>query len=272
MNTFFAPATSLDILLQKQSVPFVFDEDAEALFLRFQSEPSSDRKLLMNTVFVDLKTAAVFEKLDWLCFLAAHDEDDALLNWMPGSKAVTREGTTTFTVDRGISADGSTGYISFGETFSASPNLFALNAAHTGAYCNQDTASGGVAPHIGDLTSPSPRMSINAARGGGIDNFRANDATNTNAGAARTSRTGHRISNRTSSTGGTFYRDGSLLHTSAVTSVGLGTGFGTALRAGALYCGDRLAVVHSGGGLSGTDVSNLTSIVSTYLTAIGGAV
>lgn len=254
------------------TAPPAYDADSEALFARMSVAPDTDRKILINALIVGLKDDGVWASLDWLAVLAAHTSQASLLNWKPGSKALTTAGTITFTVDRGWTGDGATGYLDFGEAFDSGSNLFAQDDAHAGAWCNFDSEFGGVAPHIGDINSPSPRFVVNAGRGGSIDSLRANESSTSNVGAGRTSRLGHRVGVRALSTEKKLYRAGALVDTVATTSSGVSTGNATALRqGGSTYNSDRLAAVHAGAALDATKVAALYARLNTFLTAIGGA-
>ena len=249
--------------------PPAYDADAVALFARMTSEPDAERKGLINALIVGAKDDGWWSSLDWLTLLAAHDSQASLLNWKPGSKTLTNSGAT-FTTDRGWTGDASSAYLSLGEAFNASGNLFSQDNASVGAWCNLQGAAGGVKPHVSDLNTTSVRVMLNAGAGGGQETFRINDATNTPPGTSA-SRLGHRTIVRADSANKKFSKGGSATSSYGVASVGTRSDHGCLLRSLTNYVDDRLAAFYSGGALSDTDIANIHGRLNTYLTAIGAA-
>jgi hypothetical protein len=240
-----------------------YDADATALFGRMASQPDATRKGLIDDLIVGAKADGWWTKLDWLVLLAAHSQAESLLNWKPGTKALTNVGAT-FTVDRGWTGNGSSAYLTFGETFNAAGNQFAQNNASVGAWCNLQGAGTGAKPHIADLAPSFYRIVINAAANSANEVYRVNDSVGGNAPTS-TDRKGHRTVVRGGSpaTEKYFYKAGALTHTS---------GNGCLLtRSSSDWSADRLAAAYSGGALTGTDVGNIHTRLNTFLTAIGGA-
>ncbi len=76
------------------------DVDAAALIAAMTVTPDSTRQSLINTTIVDLKAAGIWDKLDDIWFLAAHDQQAARIGWKRKLVASVI-GTPSFTVDRG---------------------------------------------------------------------------------------------------------------------------------------------------------------------------
>jgi hypothetical protein len=243
------------------------DADTTALVARMTSAPDSTRQNLINNLIVDAKADGWWTKLDWFVALAAHDSQASLLNWKPGSKAMTTAGTITFDTNLGYRGDGSTGYLTFGEAYNAGGNQYALNSCSLGAYCNQQNGVAGNRVHMGDLEASLNRVRFNAASGGAAETWRLNASVNTNAPVS-TTRTGHRTIVRTDSSNNHFYKGG-VKTSSTQASANVPTAHGSVLRALTEYCADRMAVVYFGTQLTDGDVANINTRVSTFLTAIG---
>jgi hypothetical protein len=85
--------------------PDNWDPDALALFQRMTQSPDMQRQQAINTCIVALKAAGVWQLLDVLWVLAAHDEQAALLNWKAAT-ATPIALNTVFQADRGFTGDG----------------------------------------------------------------------------------------------------------------------------------------------------------------------
>ena len=89
-----------------------YDPDALALFAAMSVEPDNTRKALTNSTIVALKSAGIWEDLDLLYCLAAHDAQAARLNWRnPSTYTCALVNAPAYTVDRGYQGDGSTSYL-----------------------------------------------------------------------------------------------------------------------------------------------------------------
>lgn len=242
-----------------------YDGDASALFSAMTVQPDATRKARINDLVVGLKADGVWTKLDWLVLLAASTAQQALLNWRMPSKVLQSVNSPTFTVDRGFMGDGATSYLSLGEAFNASGNLYALNSASLGVWCNLQGAKTGARPLIG--STQSTRSYIGPANTG-AGGARINDSTTLNLGAAETL-LGGRVFSRTGAGARAYYRDGvlSLSDTAAATAIATGPAF--ILHNGTDYADDRVPAAFSGAGLTAAEVQSIHSRINTFLTAIG---
>jgi hypothetical protein len=73
--------------------------------------PSQARKFLIDDTVSKLRHAGIWDKLDILVMLRAHDSQVARINWIDPTKVFTEHGTVTFNPDSGYTGDGSTGYL-----------------------------------------------------------------------------------------------------------------------------------------------------------------
>lgn len=256
-------------ILRTRATGTSYSAEATAYFAAMSVQPDATRKGLIDTCISGLKTDGVWTKLDWFCLLALGTQQAGLLNAINPAKSVTMPGAS-FVVDRGVkcSAVGN-GYVTIGETFNNSPNQFAQNSACVGVWCNlEGSASGGLRNQIGE-TLATDRILMNARNDAGNETFRLNDGTDDTLQANTGSRTGHRTLSRTGAAIKRGFMNGVRTANLTTASVGVGGGNGCWCRDGGNIYDDRLAAVYSGAGLSDTEVGNLHSRLSTFLTAIG---
>jgi hypothetical protein len=90
--------------------------EAQTLFDAMTVEPSEARKAVINAAIIALQAADVWDRLDVIYFMAAHDEQASRLNWKnPGTFTLSAVNSPIFTVDRGwISVEAGERYLSTG--------------------------------------------------------------------------------------------------------------------------------------------------------------
>lgn len=245
-----------------------YDADAAAYFAAMTAPPDSARKGLINQLVLDLKSAGIWAKLDWLCLFASHDQQAALLNLAVPSKRAIAVNIPIFTTDRGFTGDGVTAYINYGESITGGDRKATQNDVEGFAYCNlQGASSGGTGYHLSQATS-SFRIYI-AAHSAGNESFRAHDNAS---GVARasTDRKGFRATARGDSANRRAYYNGSLSATQAVAVTGTSGIAAQALRSStSSYSDDRLACGGWGQNLTDAENTAFHTALHTYLTEIG---
>jgi hypothetical protein len=258
----------LSLGLTTSSGAFAFaDADAEAYVAAMTVEPDATRKGLIDTLVGGLKADGIWTKLDWLCLLAAHDEQAALLNAVSLGQSLTKQGTLTFTTDRGHAGNGTTGYLDTGELPAAAGNQYAQNSACVGTWCNQQNGGAAAQNHVGNISTS--RTAILARNTAGNETFIINDGTLETLQANTGSRVGHRAVSRTGAGIKRGFHNGVRTANLTTASVSVPAGNLSFLKSGAAFSVDRLAAVYVGAGLSDTEVGNMHSRLNTYLTAIG---
>lgn len=245
-----------------------YEAEASAYFAAMTSQPDDTRKGLINTLVAGLKADGVWPRLDWLCLFASHDAQSGCVNLVKPTKSAAPTNSPAFTADRGVSGDGSTSYVTFGEVMNAAGNLAVLDDTSFFAYCNlQGAGAAGSGYHFSQATS-SFRAAVTATSSGN-DNFRANDSTSSTLRAS-TSRTGFRAGSRNSSTSKKGYYNGALVADLALTSTNMAGLAAQILRSGTTsYSQDRIAAAGWGASLSDTQMAALHARLHTYLTTIG---
>lgn len=252
-------------------VAAAYDPDAVTYFNAMTVQASDTRKGLINDMIVGLKADGVWSKLDLLYLLASHDSQAALLNAKaPATFTATPTGGTTFTTDRGYTANGSTGYLGTGFNPSTAPtpnwtqpsaSLFAwVNAA------TSNTAS--TAPVLGSITQATVHLRPWVASQD--VSVRINLAVNGLFTGTITSRLGSRAASRTFSLTSAQMNGAAIGTPISFDTVGNTNSELAILRDNTLFNGnDRVPLAAFGGALSGAEMTALHTRSQTFLTAIG---
>lgn len=116
-----------------------YDSSAQALFDYWESlgTPADDtRKSLVNNTIVALKSASVWDSLDFLYVWTAHSQSASLVDWKnPTTRVATISGTTTFLADNYLKGNGSTGKVNLGyNPGDGGTYNFTQNSASMGVY------------------------------------------------------------------------------------------------------------------------------------------
>src|SRR5690606_7666747 len=109
--------------------------EAQALFDRFTTPPTTARKNLINDLFAALMEAGVYSKLDAFYIFAQYDEQAALQNWVADQYNSNPVNSPTFTVDRDYVGNGTSSYLDsqFNPSTAVSPK-FVQNSAYFGIW------------------------------------------------------------------------------------------------------------------------------------------
>lgn len=245
-----------------------YDTDAAAYFAAMSAPPDDTRKGLINQLVLDLKSAGVWSKLDWLCLFASHDLQSCLLNAVVPTKTAIAVNSPLFTADKGLAGDGVAAYINYNESVTGGDRKATLNDVESFAYCNLQGASSGATGYHFSQATTSFRVYI-AANSAGNETFRAHDNA-FGASRASTDRKGFRASARGDSANRRAYYNGSLSATQAVAVTGISGLAAQALRSTTTsYSDDRLACGGWGQNLTDTENAAFHTALHTYLTAIG---
>lgn len=250
-----------------QSAIASVDSDVAAYIAKLTTPPTGTERNLLNSLVTGLKSDGVWALLDRFALLAVETQQASLVDLRNPNKSFTASGTITFTVNRGWTGDGSTGYLDIGEAWSATGNQFALNSASLGVWCNASGAAG-IKGQIGNIAN-SARSQISARSATGNESFQINDSTGDTLMVSNGSRLGHRTAARTGLLVKKGYFNGAVTANLSTTSSAVNTANGSLLRSLTSYADDRIAAAYSGAGLTDAQVSALHSRLSTYLTAKG---
>lgn len=248
-----------------------YEAEATALFARMTPEPDPIRKYYINQCIKSIKNTGAWSLMDVLYITAGHSAQASRLNWKSSSYTLTPVNSPTFTVDRGYTGDGSTSYLS--STYNPSAGGFNLvqNSGHMGAWIGTNvTASGQY--DCGNAYSNILSRTTASAYGGSANTNSFSQATGISTSI------GHTLWNRTASTSGGYYRNGSLSTAFSTTTVALrnapilvgcvnNSSTGTVTPSG--YSTRRVQAVHCGAQLTATQIADVYAAINTYMTAIG---
>lgn len=246
---------------------------------------STGRKTTVNTMIVSMKSAGVWSLLDRLWILAAENSISARTD-MVGLTLASVVGSPTFTTDRGFTGtdtgfNGATNYLDSGWKPNTGVN-FTQNACHVSGWSTTNNAAtnGGAFLGVSDTVTGVSETDIIATFTDGNVYARLNDASGSGSQGAPSTRQGHWLTNRSSSSSTTTYQNASALSPETVTSgprtdlnmyicaANLGNSgtnqpsFGTPNQIAMASVGGDLTSVTSG-------VTNFYNALRTYMTAVG---
>jgi hypothetical protein len=245
-----------------------YEPEALALFTAMTGTPTDARKGLINSTISSLKSAGLWAKIDRFFALAAHDAQASLLEWKsPGTanNAVVFNGMV-FTTDQGYQGANSK-YLEVGNPGVTWPNLetYALNSAHMGTWCFNDTAANANAVEWGSSSFSTQYVkaytAVNTATGAINNGFTAFNGTVTGS-------SGHTVVSHFALGDRKIFKDGVDLGGSASTS---GAVLTSRLRIGANGNAetDRIvSMAHVGSGLSPANVAALYPIMAAYMAGL----
>lgn len=130
-----APAIGLGLGVSYRFAPTGPDTDALALIARMAVQPDKPRAKLIETLVKDLKSSGVWQALDGLYIMAAHDAQAARLNWRGDLLNLTPGAAPAFTADRGYQGDGGSAYLAI-DNADANAIRFTESSASIGVWLN----------------------------------------------------------------------------------------------------------------------------------------
>lgn len=265
------PALSLGLTRRAGGAGSSYSAEATALFARFSSQPDATRKGHIDTLITALKDDGIWDKMDALYILAAHDAQAAQRNWKADAFNLTEAGTITFAADDGYTGNGTTGYLETGFNPTAEADLFSLDSAHMGVWSLTNAQRNGTMMG-GRTASGTAEAWFNPRNTSDQVVRRFNDAT-TDSGANLDS-SGLFTHVRTASNATVIYRNAVSIDSSAVVSTAMPnvTFHISALNTGGTagsFDNRQLSIAHLGSSLTSTEVTDLHAAFSAYLTAVG---
>jgi hypothetical protein len=262
---------------QFQAAGSSYDADAEALFARMTTPPTTGRKDIINDVFVQMKAEGIYSLITEMGFLAAADEQAALLGWKDYADT-TKISTPSFTADRGFTGDTSnTLALDTGVNPSTAPNV-SLTSASIGVYSR--TNSGATVSDIGSRTTTSSNQFILIPRNASnVFQNRVVIGSGTGFTTANNDSTGLLVGNRSGSDAIESYRNGSSLATGTNSNTGVSLPdlniYVLAANTNgsvSVSSGRECAFWFVGGSMDSTQQAALYTIVQDYMTAVGADV
>ncbi|WP_276979137.1 hypothetical protein [Flavobacterium filum] len=264
-------ADSTVVILQ-----FAYEAETVTLASRHTVAPDTTRKGHMNTLYAGLKTDALLDKIDVLQIYESHSvtSSDWGLNWRKNAHNAVSSATAVGTgINAPVTTNGSTSYIKTNYSPATEGVAYGRDRASMGyLLISTDTSSGFDVGYSG--TAGVGYILLQARNGSTQYSSRLNTiAGAVISGAQNTSIAFHTFVRSDVNTV-SYYRNSTLIQTSAAQT-------GSNVPAGEVWIGGSNAltfragsygVFYAGGYLSATDVANLVSRLTTYITAIGGTV
>lgn len=234
------------------------------LIARMNPAPTAARITLINNLIVSLKAADIWNSLDVLYVLAAHDAQAARLNWKTAQFNITEVNSPSFATDRGYTGNGTSSYLLTGWRATDGVN-FTLNAASMWVWSRSDIIESisccGVVASNG-LTI-SPRGAANMAA-----------TLNENVASGRTNGNGAGLFGVTRADSATrkYWRNGAQVgaDVSAATVSLNGSQVRICGAAASTFSAREIAAFATGASLTGLEASFYTAL-NTYMTAVGAA-
>lgn len=96
-------------MILAQRLMIATDGQADRIIAAMTTQPDATRVGIIRTAVQQIKDAGVWNKLDGLFMLAAHDNQAGRVNWINPGFVAPIAGTVTFTTDRGFTPNGAGG-------------------------------------------------------------------------------------------------------------------------------------------------------------------
>lgn len=189
-----------------------YDPDAASLFARMTVQPDDTRKALTNNLITSLKSAGLWDKLDCLWLMAAHDAQAARLNWKSAAFTLTPVAAPSFTADRGYTFDGASSFLKTGYIPNTHGVAYQLNTGHMSTYSKSTGINGGGT--IGGRTTSTVDQALLLPRNGGTFSGRINQNINPT-GITVSDSSGHFTASRVDASTIRLSRNGSMLGVSS---------------------------------------------------------
>lgn len=247
---------------------------------------SASRRNLVDNLLTGLQADGIYQKLDSLRVYAAENQVSALTNMVPaivtGSGLAVVFGSPTFSTDRGYTGidQSASDFIDSKWDPATNGKNYQINSAHFSVWCTTDNAStvnGGCMFGAADNGGNVIIGLYNTFGGDGNIYGRINDNVAGGAQGIPTTRKGHWVVNRDSSTTSQIYQNATLFSSPNQAAF---TAYPNALDLYALACDEtgssafsgspnQIAAATIGASLSSSDVQKLYNRLRSYMTAVG---
>lgn len=249
----------------------VYEPESLTYFAAFSVEPSTARKIIINTLILSLKNGGIWSKLDALWLLANTASQSALLNVItPGTYTATEVNSPTFTADQGYTGNASNMYLNTNYQYNTNGVQYTLNSACHFVYNRVDVLGAYCAAGI-NITGVNYFFIRRATYG---YNASTNEDAALNGSVANANATGFYCANRSDATNCQLYKNGSnvLSYVKAASAIPAGKDFILALNlAGspALASPYQISVRGIGASLNSSEQTALYNAIQAYMTSLG---
>ncbi len=254
---------------QASIAPVFYQDETLVLIDEMDVAPTLERKIIINALIGAIKDAGVWDKLDDLYVLAAHDDQAARINWIAPTEELTKVNSPTFQIDEGFDTDGSTSYLQMPNDLDTYSNL-SQNDLHFGGYCGgADRMT--TRYQLGVAGSNNWRFNVNNndQRFWSQVNSTAAAATASGNAAASGGSTGHFVADRDGASSLTLYVNGGSEQTESDASAAVPSEPLLINRSNTNYENYRIMnVVHVGAHLTAAEVSDLYDAIVDYIAQV----
>jgi len=253
-----------------------FCPEYQAVYDAYTTKPSDAVAAIDNTMVVGLVSDGVWAKLGVVWVYASHTNGagEALINWkLPGTFDATAYNAPTFTAYEGFLGNGTTQYIDCNWNPSVSGVNYTQNSASMIIYVRTNIAADG--QH--GIGNAADFKNIFILPKYTIDNsyIRTNDATTIS--GANSDGSGMFINTRTASTVNKLYKNKVAIINATSVSTGMPTHLAYCLAindddVATGFRADQVSMYAFGGGMTQTQVTNLTTYYEAAMDALGKGV
>lgn len=240
-----------------------YDAAVTAYFAAMTVQPDATRKALLANLIQGLEADGIWSKLDWFVICAAHDRQAGRINARNPSQQLTEQGTLSFTTDQGFTGDGTSSYLSYGTTFTASGTM-TLTSATIGTWSSNIVSS---RADIGTLTNSD--IYIVAAKNPLSIAARLMGSSSLAGPSGAQISERHLTTTRTGSTATLLMEGVDVLQSTIAPDAAPPTSNGGLLLGRVQFSDHTINVGYSGAYLTDTEVGKLHARLATYLNAIG---
>jgi hypothetical protein len=255
------------------------DSDAQAYVDAMAVAPDDTHKQAIDTLFIALKAAGVWPKLDLLYLFAAHDAQAARINARnPGTFDATEVaggGTLTHIPGSGYQTDGVASYLRTHFNATLAAGQYAEASAHLGVVSLTDAGLGGQA--IGaQVSSTAARSTLNPRTATDTITYSLNHAAAGAQSHANAVGSGIFFARRTGANAQSAFRDGVKLGDSVLSSAGglvnheFYVGASNQNGAAASFHARLLSAASIGGGLTDQEIADADAALYQWLEAVHG--
>lgn len=252
--------------LQAFAIITSYDSATNTLLSSFATDPGTTRKNLIDSTIKAFKDWGVWGNFVALHFQAAHEHAAYLRNWVnPGTYDIVEQVAPTFTIDRGITGNGSTQWCTMGLDPSLGGTIIAQNDIHAGMFVM--TSGGATGSEIGSansLISMRGRAGVNAvvlmSGGAGVPPL------------VGLGNPYHLMGVRSNASQVQVYTGGALDNTGTVTSTGVPNSLQLLKVGSSTFSGRQIACTHIGNSqMSNAQLQAVATIIRKYMVGVGAA-
>lgn len=251
-----------------------FVVEYQAIYNSFTIKPSAVIAAAQNTMVKALVNSGVWVKLDVFHLYAGHTNanGESLINWInPGTSNATAVNSPVFTSLEGFLGDGVSTYINTNYASSTDAINYTQNSASYGVYSRTDIDENVVSIGLNDTTHDS-NLQLRATN---LAKIRIN--TGANSTVANTNSLGFYIANRVLSTHQEMWKNKVRIINAAQASSGMPTIDFYVLAwnnmsVPGLFANKQISMGFCGGGLTQSNIENLTDAFETYMDSNGKGV